>query len=347
MVAECHSVVTRGIINIAATMEAFDNAHRLIHLDLKGAPPKVSYYEKIFPAFRKWGATGLLIEWEDTFPYEGEVAHIGSSGPSSHGFYSKEDALHILQLAHQNGLMVIPLVQTFGHLEFVLKHKSFQSLREVENYPSSMCPTNPNALNLVKTMVVLEKLENRKPRLFLNHVIAVVKFIQNAFPSLGIIIWDDMLRGISLELLEEYDLGKYVEPMIWHYRAQDNFQLPPDMWDKYSQVFPNFWIASAFKGATGSSKMLPITSYHISNHMAWIKVLNEERGKFKNFRGIAFTGWSRYDHFATICEMLPVSIPCLALCLKSWNDGEFNPTIHESISKELGFSVPTLLNPYP
>ncbi|XP_071443606.1 hexosaminidase D-like [Hetaerina americana] len=361
-------------------MQNIISAHRLVHLDLKGASPKTSYFEKIFPVFKKLGATGILIEWEDTFPYAEEVADIGSSGPANHGLYSKEDASLLLQLAKQNGLIVIPLVQTFGHLEFVLKHKTFHNLREVENYPSSMCPTNPNSLTLVKAMirqivefhsdinflhigadevwhmalcercqaqVVLEKPENRKSRLFLNHVLAVAKFIQNTYPSLGIIIWDDMLRGMSTEILMEYDLGKYVEPMIWHYRAEDNFQLPTDMWEKYSKIFPNFWVASAFKGATGSSRMLPIPSYHINNHMTWLKILTEEAGKFERFRGVALTGWSRYDHFATLCEMLPVGIPCLALCLRSWIAGSFSPEIHDSVSKDLGYSPSISLNPYP
>ncbi|XP_071576673.1 hexosaminidase D-like [Temnothorax nylanderi] len=58
-------------------------SHRLVHLDLKGAPPRTCYFEKLFPLLRTWGATGLLLEWEDTFPYNRELSPIGSNGPSS------------------------------------------------------------------------------------------------------------------------------------------------------------------------------------------------------------------------------------------------------------------------
>lgn len=50
-------------------------------------------------------------------------------------------------------LIVIPLVQTFGHMEYVLKHEQWRGLREVEAYPSSMCPSNSEIMVLVRSMI--------------------------------------------------------------------------------------------------------------------------------------------------------------------------------------------------
>lgn len=38
-------------------------------------------------------------------------------------------------------------------LQFVLKHDKWRALREVEAYPSSMCPSHPEALTLVTSLI--------------------------------------------------------------------------------------------------------------------------------------------------------------------------------------------------
>ena len=72
-----------------------------------------------------------IIEWEDSFPYDGEIETIAAED-----CYSKEDVKQILALAKKNDLFVITLIQTFGHMEFVLKGSKFKHLREVN---SIMC----------------------------------------------------------------------------------------------------------------------------------------------------------------------------------------------------------------
>ena len=49
------------------------------------------------------------------------------------------------------------MIQTFGHLEFVLKHGKFRHLREVAEYPNSMKPLTADptreVANLVREML--------------------------------------------------------------------------------------------------------------------------------------------------------------------------------------------------
>nr|CAD7457847.1 unnamed protein product [Timema tahoe] len=340
-------------------------SHRLVHLDLKGAPPKIAYLEQLFPALREWGATGLLLEWEDTFPYTRELLSVGSNGPSSSsGAYSGEEARQLLQLAGDSGLAVVPLVQTFGHLE----HDEWRVLREVEAYPSSMCPSHPRALPLVMSLIKqivefhpdiqylhigadevwhmglcptcvrrTQSSKHGRCQLFLEHVLAVAQFVQDTYPTLRVIMWDDMLRGIDTSVL-----------LAMAIITCDVRGLSAELWDKYSNVFTSMWAATAFKGSTGSCQLLPVIQHHVSNHEQWLLVLGQEAGKFQHFRGVALTGWSRYDHYAIMCELLPVSIPSLVMCLKVWLNGSFNYNLHLNTAKSLGYSdTPLLLNPYP
>jgi len=86
------------------------------------------------------------------------------------------------------------------------------------------------------------------------------------------------------------------------------------VWNKYLNVFNSIWAASAFKGATGSDQYLTNIRYHLENHRSWIELVSEYRGTahYSKFKGIMITGWQRYDHFAVLCELLPVALPSLA-----------------------------------
>ncbi len=56
-------------------------------------------------------------------------------------------------MAEANGLEVIPLVQTFGHLEHVLKLVEFSHLREEPPFPQSICPSQDDSFVIIKTML--------------------------------------------------------------------------------------------------------------------------------------------------------------------------------------------------
>jgi hypothetical protein len=62
----------------------------------------------------------------------------------------------------------------------------------------------------------------------------------------SIIIWDDMLRNfMSSEMMPLKDL---VVPMVWVYAEEVYHFMPTYNWDRFSEVFPTAWTASAYKG---------------------------------------------------------------------------------------------------
>lgn len=120
------------------------NMERIVHLDLKGAPPKPDYFKKFIPFIKEHGATGILLEYEDTFPFTGRLEE------ARHGrAYTLQDVEMIKQLAKENDLTIMPLVQTYGHLEWLLKIKSFAHLREDERFPQVISPCLPESYTVI------------------------------------------------------------------------------------------------------------------------------------------------------------------------------------------------------
>lgn len=103
---------------------------RIFHFDLKGAAPRLTFIRDVMTLLRRLGATGVLLEWEDMFPYTGELGEIKNQFA-----YSLDEAKQILKWANENHLDIIPLVQTFGHLEWILKHQRYANYRQQERYP--------------------------------------------------------------------------------------------------------------------------------------------------------------------------------------------------------------------
>ena len=209
-----------------------------MHLDLKGAPPNLTYLKEIFPLLSKAGANALLIEYEDMFPYWGSIVNA-----SALNAYTVKQIQELLSAAKLHQLEVIPLVQTFGHLEHVLKLEEFLPLREVPNNPFSLCPKKAESFDLIKTMIdqvmslhqgqikflhigcdeVFQlgqcdacqnymKTTGKSPKnLFLEHVIRVGQYVRTQY-HVQPIIWDDMLRTMSPKEIQDSQLGQIVEP---------------------------------------------------------------------------------------------------------------------------------------
>nr|XP_019591168.1 PREDICTED: hexosaminidase D isoform X1 [Rhinolophus sinicus] len=339
---------------------------RLVHLDLKGAPPRVSYLAEVFPLFHALGANGLLIEYEDMFPYEGHLRLLRAQHA-----YSPSEIKEILHLATLNELEVVPLVQTFGHMEFVLKHEALAHLREVAFFPNTLNPHEAESLALVGAMLdqvmelhpgarwlhvgcdevyylgegeasrqwLQQQEQNTKARLCLSHMKAVASHVLARHPATKPLVWDDMLRDIPEDQLSASGVPQLVQPMLWDYTADLDVHGKALLMEKYRKCgFRQLWAASAFKGATGVSQALTPIEHHLRNHMQWLQVA--AHGPADTLQGIVLTGWQRYDHFSVLCELLPVGIPSLAVCLQSLLQGGFAEDVKARVENLLG--IPSL-----
>ncbi|NXK44581.1 HEXDC Hexosaminidase, partial [Chauna torquata] len=305
---------------------------RLVHLDLKGAAPRVSYLEQLFPLLSQLGANGILIEYEDMFPFKGELEVLKS--PYA---YSEEDIEWIQQLAELHKLEVVPLVQTFGHVEFILKHEKYQHLREVQRFPNSFNPHVPDTLALLKSILsqVMEKhrrsswihigadevfhlgegmdsknwMSHNKGdtgTMYLNHIKEVLDFIAVQYWGLRALMWDDMLRKISVGALRGERMGAAaVAPNRASWWGCEELQAPSCHWPWCS------WAAARARSPTA----------RVATHEAMARLSLP----------------CRYDHYSVLCELLPVGIPSLAVCLQTLVNGGFMEETRRKVLDALGF----------
>lgn len=185
----------------------------------------------------------------------------------------------------------MPLIQTFGHMEFVLKYEKYQHLRENPSSPDSICPSLAESSKLIEHMLtqVIQmhvpveedgltwpmfthihigcdevynmakcsrcKLKN-KHDLFVSHVKNITSIVHKVRSNLNVVIWDDMIRQSSLNELKNSGLGTLIQPMLWAYGNNLQNHFNNDMWMRYATVFPTVWTASSFKGAAGYNSFL-------------------------------------------------------------------------------------------
>ncbi|NWT09755.1 HEXDC Hexosaminidase, partial [Vireo altiloquus] len=312
---------------------------RLVHLDLKGAAPRVSYLEQVFPLLSQLGANGVLIEYEDMFPFKGELEILRS--PYA---YSEEDIERIQQLAEQHKLEVVPLVQTFGHVEFILKHEKYQHLREVERFPNSFNPHVPDTLALLKSILsqVIEKhrhstwihigadevfhlgegmdsknwMSHNKGdvgTIYLKHIKEVLGFLTAQYWGLRVLMWDDMLRKISVGALRGEGTGTAL-----------------------AAPGPGSTAALALCPPWQASCPVPAGAHALP----WV-VRPPMPSQCPHSRaGTVQRSWlsppHRYDHYSVLCELLPVSIPSLAICLQTLVNGGFTEEAKRKVLGVLG-----------
>ncbi|NXE29754.1 HEXDC Hexosaminidase, partial [Ardeotis kori] len=325
---------------------------RLVHLDLKGAAPRVSYLEQVFPLLSQLGANGILIEYEDMFPFKGELEVLKS--PYA---YSEEDVEQIQQLAELHKLEVVPLVQTFGHAEFVLKHEKYQHLREVERFPNSFNPHVPDTLTLVKS--ILSQVMERHRRsawihigadevfhlgegtdsknwmsrnrgdagtIYLKHIKEVLAFIATQYRGLRVLMWDDMLRKIGVGALRGERMGVAAAapgPGAWVAPVRVA-PVPMAPCCRRCRAWPRCASkASSSPAGRGEGHGTPALPG------ARVAAAQEAAGWLAPFH--------RYDHYSALCELLPVAIPSLAICLQTLVNGGFTEETKRKVLEALGF----------
>lgn len=124
-----------------------DLSMRSDYLDMRGLFPKFENLLKYVEEMARYKLNTLIIEYEDKLPRkQKEFCHPSDS-------LSYEQHTLLIKTAYENFINVIPLQQSFGHLEYVLKLPQYRHLRELPGTPGEICPLRDGAFELVSKLI--------------------------------------------------------------------------------------------------------------------------------------------------------------------------------------------------
>ena len=115
---------------------------RGVHLMLACQTPTFVYLKSFIKQISRYKINTILLEYEDKYPYK------------SHPVIRHKDALteeeigELVNEAQKRHLEIIPLVQWFAHVKYILKHEGYSHLRENPLDPYQFCPSHEQSFEL-------------------------------------------------------------------------------------------------------------------------------------------------------------------------------------------------------
>ena len=174
----CLQLKEQGLERELEIIDWPDNDIRGYHFETRFGIPKFERMIEIIDELCKYKFNTIMMELEDKFPYE-EV-----KGITSVNALNEVQLEEIIRYASDRYFEIIPLQQTLGHVEYILKNDDYYHMREVRNnvvnreLPFSFnpigslsfndidefCPSNEKAYELIEKMCreMAEKYSNSK-----------------------------------------------------------------------------------------------------------------------------------------------------------------------------------------
>jgi hexosaminidase len=104
------------------------------HIDLRVQVMTMDALKAFALKLSKAGINTLIVEWEGTYPF---IKH--PLIPNRYA-YSHEEITGFINYCNFLGVDVIPLQQSFGHVEYILRNDRYKDLREDQKDFSQVCP---------------------------------------------------------------------------------------------------------------------------------------------------------------------------------------------------------------
>ena len=109
------------------------------HIDLRIQVMTPEALKDFAKQLSEFGMNTLVMEWEGTYPFE---KHPTISNKYS---YSREEVEDFIAYCEGLGIKVVPLQQSLGHVEYILRNSRYSELKEDRKDISQLCPMESEA----------------------------------------------------------------------------------------------------------------------------------------------------------------------------------------------------------
>lgn len=180
------------------------------YLDLRTVYPTYEHMLEYIAELASYKINTLIIEYEDKAPFR-KLSFLRHPGLA----FTEEEHRLLLQTAHDHFVTVIPKQQSFGHLEYILKHPVYIGLREVPETVSELCPHRAGSFEMMAG--ILEEVAALHPHSDYLHLgcdevwtLGTCEDCRNS----GLTPEASFIRFVNQLAEKTLSLGK--TPMIWH-----------------------------------------------------------------------------------------------------------------------------------
>ncbi len=107
---------------------------KAFHLDMRIQVMTMDALRSFALKLSNEGINTIIMEWEATYPFEKHPLI-----PNRYAF-TRAEVVAFIQYCNSLGIDVIPLQQSFGHVEYILRNDRYKDLREDQKDYSQVCP---------------------------------------------------------------------------------------------------------------------------------------------------------------------------------------------------------------
>ncbi len=139
-----------GVLCTEGLTQTNDFTVKAFHLDLRIQVMTMPALKAFAQKIHDQGINTLIMEYEASYPYQKHPLI-----PNRYA-YTKEEIVSFIAFCNKLGVDVIPLQQSFGHVEYILRNYKYASLREDDKDFSQVCPLETEKDSLLFTDLYTE-----------------------------------------------------------------------------------------------------------------------------------------------------------------------------------------------